>query len=184
MPVRTPDALARSHLPGETGNLGLVTFVARKSCYASTMNATEPRPISILLQTTIRHDEDNWNIERFSMLRDLISGFLDRNAKQLTNVTARDREADADGNDPVLASIASSGYDQVWLIGVDWGPDHGLTPSDCEALTEFGRRGGAIMSMRDHQDLGASICYLGGIGKAHHFHTMNPEPDEERHRAR
>jgi hypothetical protein len=146
------------------------------------MNATDPRPISILLQTTIRHDEDNWSIERFSMLRDLMSGFLDGNAKQLTNVTARDREPDAAGNDPVLSSIASSDYDQVWLIGVDWGEDHGLTPADCKALTEFRRRGGAIMSMRDHQDLGASICYLGGIGNAHHFHTRNPEPDEERNR--
>jgi hypothetical protein len=145
------------------------------------VNTTDPRPISILLQTTIRHDDDNWNIDRFSMLRDLMSGFLDRNAKQLTNVTARDREADIDGSDPVLSSIASSDFDQVWLIGVDGGDD-GLSSSECEALTEFRRRGGAIMSMRDHQDLGASICYLGGIGKAHHFHTTNPEPGEGRDR--
>jgi hypothetical protein len=144
------------------------------------MNAMAARPISILLQTTIRHDEDNWNIERFSLLRDLISGFLDGNAKQLTTVTARDREPDANGNDPVLSSIAYSDYDQVWVIGVDTPPDFGLSGSDCKALTEFRRAGGAIMSMRDHQDLGASICSLGGIGSAHHFHSKNQEPEDRR----
>jgi hypothetical protein len=144
------------------------------------VNATDARPISILLQTTIRHDEDNWNIERFSMLRDLMSGFLDGNVKQLTSVTTRDREPDADGNDPVLSSIAYSNYDQVWIIGVDAPPDTGLSSSDCQALSEFRRAGGAIMSMRDHEDLGASICSLGGIGSAHHFHSTNPEPEDRR----
>jgi hypothetical protein len=144
------------------------------------MNATDTRPISILLQTTIRHDENNWDIERFSMLRDLMSGLLDGNMKQLATVTARDREPDADGNDPVLSSIAYSNYDQVWVIGVDAAPDPGRSNADCRALTEFRRAGGAIMSMRDHQDLGASICSLGGIGSAHYFHSRNPEPEDRR----
>jgi hypothetical protein len=144
------------------------------------MDQSEARPISILLQTTIRHDDDNWNINRFSLLRDLIAGLRDADGQPLARVRARDREADRSGNDPVLSQIAQSTFDQVWLIGVDWGPDYGITTSDCQALTEFRRNGGAIMSMRDHQDLGASLCYLGGIGRAHHFHTTNPEPDPQR----
>jgi len=30
-------------------------------------------------------------------------------------------------------------------------------------------------------DLGSSVCSLGGVGAAHHFHSHNPEPDEARH---
>lgn len=26
-------------------------------------------------------------------------------------------------------------------------------------------------------DLGSSVCNLGGVGKAHHFHSRNPDPD-------
>ena len=27
-------------------------------------------------------------------------------------------------------------------------------------------------------DLGSSVCSLGGIGRAHHFHSTNVDPDE------
>src|ERR1700722_10266221 len=30
---------------------------------------------------------------------------------------------------------------------------------------------------RDHMDLGSSICTLGGVGAAHHFHTRNIDPN-------
>jgi len=29
-------------------------------------------------------------------------------------------------------------------------------------------------------DLGSSLCSLGGVGKAHHFHTRNVDPDQSR----
>lgn len=34
---------------------------------------------------------------------------------------------------------------------------------------------------RDHQDLGSSVCNIGGIGAAHYFHSRNPDPDGSRH---
>lgn len=37
------------------------------------------------------------------------------------------------------------------------------------------------MITRDHMDLGSSICDLGGVGKAHYFHTRNLDPDVSRH---
>ncbi len=37
------------------------------------------------------------------------------------------------------------------------------------------------MVTRDHMDLGSSICTLGGIGAAHHFHSRNINPDHARH---
>ena len=36
------------------------------------------------------------------------------------------------------------------------------------------------MLTRDHQDMGASLCGLGTVGKAHFFHTTNPEPETGR----
>lgn len=51
----------------------------------------------------------------------------------------------------------------------------GLTAEDCAAIGRFHARGGGILATRDHQDLGSSICSLGGVGKAHHFHSHNPE---------
>jgi hypothetical protein len=41
-------------------------------------------------------------------------------------------------------------------------------------------RGGGVLTARDHQDLGCSVCQLGVVGAAHHFHTQNPEASERR----
>ena len=51
---------------------------------------------------------------------------------------------------------------------------------DCAAIGRFRDRGGAMLTSRDHQDLGISFCTLGGIGAANHFHSKNPEPDPAR----
>ena len=64
----------------------------------------------------------------------------------------------------------------MWLFAVDVGD--GLPVEDCEAITRFRRNGGGFMVTRDHMDLGSSVCNLGGVGKAHHFHSRNPNPDE------
>lgn len=124
----------------------------------------------VLLQTSIPFIEDDWHIGRFSMLRDVIAS-MDGVA-----VTARDRAAS--GDDPVLSSLGDSDYDQLWLFGVDAG--NGITAADCAGITAFAERGGAILAARDHQDCGSSICVLGGIGKAHFFHSKNVHPDPAR----
>ncbi|HTD34469.1 MAG TPA: hypothetical protein VK665_12450 [Candidatus Elarobacter sp.] len=142
------------------------------------MTTTAARPISILLQTTIPYTEDDWHAGRFRMLRDHIAGLRDAEGNPLAEVTARDREPGPDGNDPVLASIDRSGYDQVWLFAVDTGGETGITAAECTALGAFRDAGGAIFATRDHQDLGSSICHLGGIGAAHYFHSHNLPPDE------
>jgi hypothetical protein len=38
-----------------------------------------------------------------------------------------------------------------------------------------------ILATRDHQDLGSSLCTLGGVGRAHFFQSKHPDPDESRH---
>src|ERR1700712_4928909 len=121
------------------------------------MTATATRPISILLQTTIPYAEDDWHIGRFALLRDSIAGLTNADGTPLARVTARDREPDAEGNDPVLSAIERSDYDQVWLFGVDTGGDTGISAAECKALSEFRRSGGAIFATRDHQDLGSSL---------------------------
>jgi hypothetical protein len=134
-------------------------------------------PIRILLQTTITTIEDDWHIGRFTMLRDMLAGLKGPDGMPMTRVTARDREA-ASGPDPVLSSLDTSDYDQLWLFAVDTG--EGLNPADCAAISRFRARGGGLMVTRDHADLGSSVCTLGGVGAAHYFHSRNPEPDPER----
>src|SRR5436853_1434787 len=137
------------------------------------------KQIRILLQTTIAAVEDDWNIDRFSLLREHLSSITDDQSNALYEVTARNREADADGNDRVLSGLDDTDFDELWLFAVDKGD--GLTVADCQGITRFRQRGGGILTTRDHQDLGSSLCTLGGVGRAHFFHTRHQDPDESRH---
>lgn len=47
--------------------------------------------IQILLQTTIPAIEDDWNINRFSLLRDHLSSLTDGDGQAIFALTARDR---------------------------------------------------------------------------------------------
>jgi hypothetical protein len=134
---------------------------------------------SILLQTTIPAIADDWNIDRFSLLRDHLASRTDENGKPLYKVTARNREVNSEGSDPILSSLETTDFDQLWLFAVD--PGDGLTVADCQGITRFRQQGGGMLTTRDHQDLGSSLCTLGGVGRAHFFHTRHPEPDELRH---
>lgn len=135
-------------------------------------------PINILLQTTIPAIADDWNIDRFSLLRDHLASLSDESGKPLCRVTARNREINADGNDALLSVLDTTDFDELWLFAVDSG--NGLTVADCQGVTRFRQRGGGIFTTRDHQDLGLSLCTLGGVGRAHFFHTRHPDPDESR----
>jgi len=137
------------------------------------------KQIRILLQTTIGPIEDDWNIDRFSLLREYLSSIGDNQGNLLYKVTSRNREINPDGNDKVLSSLDQTDFDELWLFAVDAGD--GLTGADCRGVTRFRQRGGGILTTRDHQDLGSSLCTLGGVGRAHFFHTRHPEPDESRH---
>jgi hypothetical protein len=135
--------------------------------------------INILLQTTIEPNADDWGIERFALLQGHLASIVGDNGQPLFNVTARNR-GPVGQPDPVLSRLATSDVDQLWLFAVDVGD--GLTTEDCEGISDFRRRGGGLMVTRDHMDLGSSICGLAGVGAAHHFHSRNLEPDEERRR--
>ena len=135
--------------------------------------------LNLLLQTTIEGAHDDWNVDRFSRLTAFLSGVLDKSGKPAFRVTARNR-APRGKPDPVLSNLHQSDFHQLWLFAVDVGD--GLTPEDCASIGRFWREGGSLMVTRDHMDLGSSICALGDVGAAHHFHTRNCEPDVGRHR--
>ncbi len=135
--------------------------------------------IHILLQTTIPAVEDDWNIDRFSLLAEYLASIKDESGAPLYEVTTRNRETNAQGDDVVLSELHASHFDQLWLFAVEVG--NGLTTADCSGITRFFQRGGGLLTTRDHQDLGASLCTLGGIGRAHFFHSNNPDPDQSRH---
>lgn len=133
---------------------------------------------NILLQTTIAHNDNDWHIGRFSLLIDHLNSLTDSDGNKLYNVTARNRETDASGSDPVMTGLADSDIDQLWLFALDEGD--GLTKDDCAGITAFRQRGGGILSARDHNDMGSSLCTLGGIGAAHYFHSKQLDPDGTR----
>lgn len=135
-------------------------------------------PTRILLQTTIPFTEDDWHIGRFSLLTEHLRSLVDDDGKSLYEVTTRNREENSEGVDPVMAALDESDYDQLWLFALDLG--EGLTPDDCAGITRFRKRGGGILSARDHNDMGSSLCTLGGIGAAHYFHSKQQDPDESR----
>jgi hypothetical protein len=138
------------------------------------------KPVRILLQTTIPSIEDDWHIGRFELLRGYLASLRDDAGVPAFEVAARDREHGADASDTVLSALDRTDFDELWLFAVDTGD--GLTKKDCEGITRFRQRGGGILATRDHQDLGSSLCTLGGVGRAHFFHTQNPEPDASRQR--
>jgi hypothetical protein len=131
------------------------------------------------LQTTIPYEEDNWHIGRFSLLKDALSSVRTSNGDVMFDITTRDRQVNESGDDPVLTNLDKADFEQLWLFAVDLG--EGLSVNDCRGITSFRQRGGGIMATRDHQDLGLSLCTLGGVGRAHFFHTKQTEPDTSRH---
>ena len=98
--------------------------------------------LHLLLQTTIEGDPDDWNIARFSLLRSFLSELGDENGRPAFQVTARDR-ARRDAPDPVLSTLDTSDFDQLWLFAVDTGD--GLTAADCQGISRFRQRGGGLM---------------------------------------
>lgn len=137
------------------------------------------KPIQILLQTTISTAKDDWDIKRYSLLRDYLASLTDEAGNPVVQVTARDRETAHNEPDPVLSTLDQSGFDELWLFAADIGDS--LTEQDCSGIERFRQRGGGVLLTRDHQDLGSCICQLGGIGDAHFFHSKSLDPDASRH---
>ncbi len=135
------------------------------------------RPVRILLQTTITTTTDDWSIGRFSRLGALLRGEQGADGTPLYDIVMRDRET-SEGSDPLLSTIDQLDFDQLWLFAVDTG--NGLSGEDCEAIGRFRERGGGLLVTRDHMDLGSSVCTLGGVGKAHYFHSRAQDPDLDR----
>ena len=82
----------------------------------------------ILLQTTIPYTKDDWSIERFSILADVLSQIKDESGKTSFGITARNRETAGSPNDRILSRLDETDFDQLWLFGVDNGG--GLGPLD------------------------------------------------------
>ena len=136
------------------------------------------KPVGILLQTTNPFMKDGWHIGRFALLGGYLARLAGDDGKPLFAVTARNREA-LGRPDSVLAALDRSNFGELWLFAVDTGD--ALTAEDCEGISRFRRRGGGLMVTRDHMDLGSSVCTLGGVGAAHHFHSKNlPAPGRQR----
>ena len=134
------------------------------------------KPIRILLQTTLLPTNDDWSIDRFSMLRDYLVSLKDDAGNAACEVVARDRQLNSDGDDLMLSTLNSSDFDELWLFALDTGG--GLSINDCAGITAFHRSGRGILTTRDHQDMGICMCCLGDIGAMHFFQSKHLNPDE------
>lgn len=119
---------------------------------------------TILVQATLREGEGEWQIERFSSLVSLLRA-------EGHTVVARNREPGPDGSDPVLATLDTSDFDELWLFAADRG--NGLAPSDVRGILRFRERGGGIFTSRDQENIGVSLLNLGSVGLVNHFRTYN-----------
>lgn len=134
----------------------------------------------LLLQTTIEDDPDDWNIDRFGLLRTFLEELRDEGGRPAFAVVARNR-AKRGGPDPVLSSLDAAGFDQLWLFAVDGG--QGLGPEECAGISKFRDHGGALLVTRDRSDPGNSISSRLGLEDTYHFHARDCEPDTGDHRA-
>ena len=132
------------------------------------------------MQTTIPFVEDDWHIGRFSLLKEHLESLKNESGNALYEVTARNLEKDESGNDKVLNKLDESDFDELWLFALD--TDGVLSKEDCQAITKFRQKGKGIFTTRDHQDMGTSLCTIGGIGAAHCFHSRQNDPDDERNK--
>src|SRR5262245_37781954 len=105
--------------------------------------------VRILVQTTTLGGPDDWSTNSLSLLTEYLASLL--NGRTHFEVTARNREAPAGVDDPVLSTLDHSPFDELWLFALDQGA--GLTAADCAGITRFRQRGGGILSTRDHQDM-------------------------------
>jgi hypothetical protein len=134
-----------------------------------------PQPQRILLQTTLlAGTSDDWTIDTFSLLQTYLKTQLDAPA----HITARDRQPNAQGDDPVLSQLDHQAFDQLWLFALDTGD--GLSEADAAGINRFYAQGGGLLTTRDHQDMGKSLMALDNIAPFHYFHTAQPDPDPDR----
>lgn len=119
---------------------------------------------TILVQTTLREGEGEWQIERFTSLVSLLRS-------EGHTIVARNREPGPDGSDPVLSTLDSSEFDELWLFAADRG--NGLAPNDVRGILRFRERGGGMFTARDQENIGVSLLNLGSVGLVNHFRTYN-----------
>jgi hypothetical protein len=82
------------------------------------------KPIRILLQTTVPSTNDDWGIDRLSMLRDYLVSLKDDAGNPACDVVSRvgeaslkeNRQLNADGDDPILSTLGDADFDELWLF--------------------------------------------------------------------
>lgn len=118
---------------------------------------------NILVQTTLCDGEGEWQIDRFASLITLLRS-------DGHGVVARNRTPQHDGSDPVLSTLDTSAFHELWILATDRG--NALAPEDVRGILRFRERGGGIFAWR-HESAGVSLLNLGSIGLIHEFRKYN-----------
>lgn len=81
-------------------------------------------------------------------------------------------------HDGVQHYLEDTAVDQVWLFAAD--DANGLSPDDVRGLLRFRESGGAMLTARGTDDVGASLLNLGALGGINHFRSYNRAPHAAR----
>jgi hypothetical protein len=130
-----------------------------------------PKRTRVLLQCSTSFSADDWHVGRFSLLAEEVGRWAD--------VTARNREPEGTGNDPVILGLNRAQFDEIWILAVDGGT--ALTDGETAAVNRFQHEGGGVLTARDHANMGLWLRSIEGVGSAHFFNEPScREPDPSR----
>ena len=97
-------------------------------------------------------------------------------------ITTANRRADptADMQNFSFDASGLSGYDEIWLFGVERSFSAPLTDSELRALSEFMDDGGGVFATGDHEDLGVAMCgSVPRVRSMRKWHWPSPGPNGE-----
>lgn len=116
-----------------------------------------------LLLTTIGADPDDWCVERFSMLAELIRSAGEARSPGF-QLLARNHPGSEEDRLELQRQLRDGAFDQVWLIAPDL--DNGPEPGFFQALEAAVAAGTHLVVATDHTDLGSCLLQLEGCLRA------------------
>ena len=112
-----------------------------------------------LLQTTIGADPDDWCVERFSLLAELIQSAGQAHTPGF-QLQVQNHPQQPEDRLALQGQLREGAFDQVWLIAPDL--ENGPEPAFFEALEAAVTAGTHLVVATDHTDLGSCLLQLQG----------------------
>ncbi len=101
-----------------------------------------------------------------------------RSCKATTSAKLKEFKFDKVENGRPILHITN--FEQVWLFGhLGECPQHAITSSELQVISDFMNDGGGVFATGDHEDLGAAMCgNVPRVRKMRRWHVSNLKPNE------